>query len=68
MDFERDNKRKNKDEINNEDGKNIYISCLNCGAPTHIITVGKCAYCGNVIKVDIGKWKLNKIEENKEIK
>lgn len=57
--FERNNKMEN----DNEKSKIIYLNCLNCGAPTHVITIGKCDYCGKIIKTDISNWKLNEIKE-----
>lgn len=60
-DFERNIK------VVNADLGKIYLRCTNCGAPTHIVTVGKCEYCGAIIKSDMKEWKLDKITEKVNI-
>lgn len=37
------------------------ISCPNCGAPTHVVSSGKCEYCNFVITVKDHGWVLTDI-------
>jgi len=43
--------------------------CPNCGAPTQILTNGKCKFCGEIIKIEKENWKWAKmnINGNKEV-
>ena len=38
------------------------IACPNCGAPTHVVSSGKCEYCNFVIKVKDHGWVLADIK------
>jgi len=36
--------------------ENVMTHCSKCGAPTHILTTGKCEFCNSVIKIE-ENWK-----------
>ena len=37
-------------------------NCPNCGAPTKVTIVGKCEYCGSLIKIEDHGWVLSNLE------
>lgn len=42
-------------------------NCPNCGAPTTVMTSGKCEYCGSVITTKDYGWVLSSLERHKEL-
>lgn len=36
--------------------------CPMCGAPTKVVTTGKCEYCGEVIQIEEINWKISDIK------
>ena len=55
--------RKNGIKTKAEGIKFNVTNCPNCGAPTEITSVGKCAYCGSVITASEHDWVLSNLEK-----
>ena len=52
-----------KGEKTPEGGQKVNITnCPNCGAPTKIMTSGRCDYCGSVITTSKHGWALGNLE------
>lgn len=52
--------------MDKDNGKNeiIFSHCPKCGAPTQIVSMGKCYYCGAIIQVDTKGWKINSVRRH----
>lgn len=57
MQFKRVKEIQNSKEI-------VSTNCLHCGAPTDVISIGKCPYCGAITHKEELEWKLNDIKNS----
>ncbi|MBO5142685.1 MAG: hypothetical protein J6C46_06750 [Clostridia bacterium] len=57
-----------RQNIKNKDEDITKTKCPKCGAPTHILTVGICSYCGSAIQNKNKEWKIADILETFELK
>jgi len=54
---------RSKGQLTPDGGQKINTTnCPNCGAPTKIMSSGRCEYCGSVITVTNHGWVLNNLE------
>lgn len=52
-----------KNNLNLKDKSIKTVKCLSCGAPTEIITSGKCQYCGAKVNADDMEWVMKEIKK-----
>lgn len=50
--------RNSKDAQYDRKNENSFTHCQRCGAPSQVVTTGKCEYCGEIIQGRENTWKL----------
>lgn len=50
-------------DISVKEGKIKTIKCFSCGAPTEIVTSGKCQYCGATVQAEDLEWTMKEVKD-----